>query len=349
MLTTDHHLRFEAATGPLRHQALLGIDYSRVKLRSWGAYAEAAPIDIYAPVYGQIPEAALEAYPVAVDSQLGVYLQDQIRYGDGLTLVLGGRRDRATTEVEGSPAQIDKATTWRAGLIADVGAHLSPYLSYSESFQPTVGLDYYGKPFVPQRGRQVEAGVKWQPTPRTLLTLAAYDIKGSNRQTNDPLNGQNLIQQGEVSSRGVELEAAHAVRNDFSVFATYSHVNAKVSRSSEPLEVGLPLSAVPRDQASAWGEKVVRLGGEMTLRLGLGVRYVGPSVEAVVFDGAVERLRTPGFTLVDALVALERDAWRFALNVTNLADKHYYASCSVRSACGPGYLRNVAGTLGYQF
>ncbi len=348
MLTTDHNLRFDFTTGPFSHKVLVGVDYLHTKLKSAFIYVEADPIDIYDPVYGSVPEAALEPSPDEADSQLGFYMQDQIRYEDWVTLVLGVRRDRPKIVVTGEDPQIDKATSFRAGLIFDLGG-LSPYVSYSESFEPTIGLDFYDNPFLPQRGKQWEAGLKWQPGPATLVTAAVYDIRGTNRLETDPQNGENQIQQGEVKSRGFELEASHSVADDFTVSLSFSHVDARISRSSDPLEIGLPLSSVPKNQAAAWGEKRFALGNDIALRIGAGVRYMGASNEAVVFDGAVDTLRTPGFVLADALLSLDWRHWSFTVNATNLFDKHYYASCSVRSACGVGYRRNVIGTLAYRF
>jgi iron complex outermembrane receptor protein len=349
MLTVDNNLRFDFQAGRFSHKLLGGIDYLRSRLQSAFIFVEADPIDIYAPVYGGVPDAALEAYPQEVNAQLGFYVQDQVRYADRVTFVIGARRDRARTAVAGSETQIDQATTFRTGLIVDVGGHLSPYVSYSESFQPTIGLNFYGQPFVPQRGKQYEAGVKWQPDPGTLVTVAAFDIKGTNRLETDPTNGSNQIQQGEVKSRGFEMEASRMVSNDFSVSASFSHIDAEIGRSTDPLQIGLPISSVPKNQVSFWGEKAITLRDEATLHIGLGARYMGNTVEAVVFDDVVERLRTPGFTLADGLVALDWRQWSLAVNATNLLDKRYYASCSVRSACSAGYGRNVIGTLSYRF
>ena len=326
MLTTDNNLRFDFATGPFTHKLLVGVDYQHVRLKSAFIYVEADPIDIYDPAYGAVPDADLEPYPKEIDTQLGVYVQDQIRYADRITLVVGARRDRATTSVAGSDKQVDKATTFRAGLIAELFDGVSPYVSYSESFQPTIGLDFYGNPFKPQYGRQYEVGVKWQPTRATLVAVSAFDIKGTNRLETDPNNGENQIQQGEVKSRGIEIEASHAIARDFTVSASYTHVHARLGRSVDPLETGLPISAVPKDEASIWGEKAIPLGQDVKLRLGAGVRYVGASVEAAIFDdivptGAVERLRTPAFTLVDSLVALDWQRWSLSINATNLFDR----------------------------
>ncbi|MES2056649.1 MAG: TonB-dependent siderophore receptor [Pseudomonadota bacterium] len=353
MFTTDNNLRADFTTGAFTHKLLFGIDYQRSTLKSAFLDAAADPIDIYAPVYGNIPEGSFAPAHYGVDTQLGFYAQDQINYAGRIILALGVRHDRATSSVD-DDRQVDKATSFRAGLIVKLGETISPYVSYSESFQPTIGLNYYGKRFQPQRGRQYEAGVKWQPDVGTLVALSAFDILGTNRLETDPLNGNNQIQQGEVKSRGFEIEASRTVARNVTVTASYSHVAAKLGRSADPLAVGLPISAVPRDQASVWGEKSFALSDDMLVRIGAGVRYVGPSTEAVIFNdivtsGAVERLTTPGFTVADALVAVDKGRWSLAVNATNLFDNEYYASCSVRSACGAGYRRNVIGTLGYRF
>ena len=141
---------------------------------------------------------------------------------------------------------------------------------------------------------------------------------------------------------------------DFTITAAYSHVKARTGYNPDPMQVGLPISAVPADTASVWGDKRISLGGDVALRLGMGIRYTGYTDEGVVFydinpDGAIERLRTPAFTLIDAMAGIEWGKWSLTINATNLADENYYAQCSVRSACSFGYERNVIGTLGYKF
>lgn len=365
MVTTDNNLRFDFDTGSLSHKLLGGIDYLRNSLRSGTVYAQASPIDMYDPVYGDgpdsVPEADFEKNPTNVASQLGFYLQDQIKY-ERATIMLGVRRDHAVTRVEGSETQTDNETTYRVGLMVDAGANLSPYVSYSESFQPTIGLDFYDEPYKPQLGKQWEGGIKWQPQTGTLVTLAVFDIRGTNRPETDPNNGENQIQQGEVKSRGVEFEAMHSFENDFSLSATFDYIDAEISRTIDPLAKGFPLAAVPRKQASVWAEKQIGLGYDIAMRLGAGVRYVGRTEEKGVFsedvveDGevvssfnVVGSQDTPAFTLTDALLGFDWRDWSLDVNATNLFDKHYYASCSPRSACGTGYRRNIIGTLSYKF
>ncbi len=356
MVTTDHNLRFDFGTGPLTHKVLVGVDYLNSRQSGSMVYDVAGSIDIYAPAYDPANVPAIDATPDPRSryTQLGFYAQDQIDYADRVTLVLGVRRDRATSWAEGDAEQVDHATSFRAGLIVKLTPALAPYVSYSESFSPITGLDFYGNTFKPQRGRQWEGGLRWQPDAHTLLSAAYFDIEGTNLVATDPNNGSNQIQVGTVTSRGFEIEGSRVLPGDYTITASYSHTDAKTGFDTDPLRIGLPISAVPRDTASIWGEKRVAFGEGLALRLGAGVRYVGPSYDAAVFydvvaDGAVEQLRTPGFTLVDALVGLEWRNWSLNLNATNLLGSDYYAQCSVRSACSQGYARNVMGTLGYKF
>src|SRR3546814_16331341 len=76
-------------------------------------------------------------------------------------------------------------------------------------------------------------------------------------------------------------------------------------RSTESLfapEVGQRLSDVPRHMASLWGVKTLRLNAAAALRVGAGVRYIGDTEST----GAAMTLDTPSYTIVDALVALDR-------------------------------------------
>lgn len=356
MVTADHNLRIDVATGALTHKLLFGVDYLRSSQRGTTTYDIAGPIDIYAPVYdpANVPDVAPEQDPRGRNTQLGFYAQDQISYADRVTLVLGIRRDRATSWSEGDPRQVDHATSLRAGLIVNIAEGLAPYASYSESFNPITGLDFYGDTFKPQRGRQWEGGLRWQPDARTMLSAAYFDIKGTNLLATDPNNGSNQIQVGTVTSRGFEIEGTRVLPGDYTLTASFAHVNARTGFNTDPLQIGLPISAVPEDTASAWGEKQIRFGDDVVLRLGAGVRYVGPTREGAIFydvvpEGAIERLSTPGFTLVDGLVGVEWGSWSLNVNATNLFDRNYYAQCSVRSACSFGYARNVIGTLGYRF
>jgi iron complex outermembrane receptor protein len=345
ILTSDNSLQFDFATGAFQHLLLAGIDYTDFHEESWTFSGMATPIDIYDPVSTGVTIPEWQRLPDQRTTQTGLYVQDQIRYADRFSLVVGARRDHARTETEGLADKTDNATTYRVGLIGELWTNVSPYVSYSESFLPVAGQDLYGRAFEPMRGHQVETGVKWQPARGALVSAAIYRITETNRQTNDPDNVLNVVQTGEIESRGVELEGAYAFDNDFTVTASYSHNEAEITRSNYAPEVGQRLNDTPQDLASMWLSKGFDLGGDLRLRAGLGGRYVGSTVST----GAAGTLRTPSYTLADALLELELPAWTFALNVTNLLDKEHFAPCRTFGDCFTGNTRAVTGTVTYRF
>ncbi len=345
ILSADNALQFDFATGAFQHLLLAGVDYSDYREEATQLRATATPIDIYAPVSGGVSIQGWDRLPDQRTTQTGVYVQDQIRWADRLSLVLGARRDHARSQTQGLPSQTDNATTYRVGLIGEVGAGVSPYLSYSESFLPVPGQDLFGRAFEPMRGRQVEGGVKWQPTRNALLTASVYRITETNRQTNDPENVLNVVQTGQIQSKGVELEGQLQLPGEVTLTAAYAHNKAEVTRSNFALEVGQRLNDTPEDLASAWLSKGFQLDGDARLRLGLGLRYVGDTVSL----GQAGRILTPSYTLADALVEVQVERWTMALNINNLSDKRYYAPCRTFGDCFSGNPRVVTGTITYRF
>src|SRR5262249_22153690 len=138
----------------------------------------------------------------------------------------------------------DSHQSYRAGLTYLFDNGLAPYVSYSESFQPTAARE--GKTanktaLKPTTGQQIEGGIKYQP-PGTaaLFTAAVFDIKQQNVTTTDPSNTAFKVQTGEVESRGFEVEAKISVTRHFNVAAAYTYLDVKniQSNTTAPLLFG---------------------------------------------------------------------------------------------------------------
>ena len=353
VFSTDNNLQIKFNTGAnIEHTLLVGIDYSWSKVGK--RYAETLPevVDLY-----DIDYDALLTYdptgPFTSESQkqLGIYVQDQIRFFDRVSVVLGARRDRVT----GSSGQKDNATTFRAGIIGEIGAGFSPFFSYTESFLPVAGSiqgpgGVIGAPYRPQTGTQFEAGVKWQPDPKTLVTVTGFHIKERNRV----LYGANntTTQSGELTTKGVEVEASRILPGNFELLVNYgySQLNSEVNSS---------LDYMPRHTASVWSTKTFGDAAGAQLRLGAGVVYSGNSkstglidpygLNAAIPEGTLYTVVTPSRTTVDALAEITWDRWRLALNATNLLNKRYFASCLARGDCFMAAPRNVMATVGMRF
>ena len=352
VFTTDNNLQFDFNTGAqVEHKLLVGIDYSWNKVGKINTYGTEL-IDLYDIDYDALkPIEATGPYFYDSQKQLGVYVQDQIRFFDRISVVLGARRDRVTS----SAGSEDTATTFRAGIIGELGAGISPFFSYTESFLPVAGSinnpdGTFGDPYRPQTGTQFEAGVKWQPGPNTLVTVTGFHIKEQNRVLYLPNNA--TIQSGELTTKGVEFEARHILPENFELLVNYGY-------NELDSEVNSSLEYMPRHVASVWGKKTFGDADGAQLHLGAGVVYNGDSKSTGLLNpngiaegipvGTVYTVVTPARTTVDALAEITWEKWRVALNATNLFNNKYFASCLARGDCFVGAPRNVMATVGVRF
>lgn len=353
VFSTDNNVQFRFNTGSeIEHTLLAGIDYSWNRVGKRYAATTLETIDLY-----DIDYDALKTYdpsgPFTFESQkqLGVYLQDQIRLYDRVSVIVGARRDHVTN----SSGQEDNATTFRAGIIGEVGAGFSPFFSYTESFLPIAGRQtgpggVPGDPFVPQTGTQYEAGVKWQPSPATLVTVTAFHITERNRVLY--LANNVTTQSGKLTTKGVEFEASHTLPGDFQLLLNYGYNKLKS-------EVNTSLDYMPRHTASIWSAKTIELTNDVRARLGAGLVYSGKSkstgpvdpfgLNPAIAPGTLYTVVTPSRTTVDALAEINWDKWRFAINATNLFNEKDFASCLARGDCFVAAPRNVMATVGYRF
>jgi iron complex outermembrane recepter protein len=327
-----------------RHTLLFGLDYqrTRVDIKAYSG-GSAAILDLYAPVYGgPVVTPAPYMDGVATVAQTGVYFQDQIKFGERWAATLGGRYDwanvkNASRQDGAQTKQSDGKASYRAGLVYLHPNGLAPYLSYSESFMPISATDpVSGRPFAPETGRQYEAGLRYQP-PGTgdSYSMALFDLKRRNYVTYD--DNSTPRQTGEVTVRGLELEAAVQPIPQMNLVASYAWTpKADVTASANAAEVGKQLTAVSRHRLSVWADYRFDSG----FKLGAGVRYVGPNRgmnETAPAD-------VPGYALVDAMVGYDFGEWSVAVNARNLADKTYVASCAY-SSCYYGEQRSVMATV----
>lgn len=349
IFSTDNNAQFNFNTGAnIEHVVLAGVDFSFNRVRKVGGFGMEY-IDIYDIDYdalsdfgGGLPQPSDPSEDVKQD-QLGIYLQDQIRFFDRVSLVLGARRDWTGSRSFNGARQEDAATTFRAGVIAEIIPGVSPFLSYTESFEPIAGTSSNGDPFVPKQGRQYEAGIKFHPADSVLVTLTGYHIEETNRPVSDDSTPDpfDQIQIGSMTSKGVEFEANATLPGDLNLIANASYNEAEIDGTHRQLD------NVPKFNASLWSTKRFALSDEASLLLGGGVRHVGKnrSYGPAFPDGLV----TPAFTLADAFAEVSWNRWSFAINATNLFDKRYYSACLARGDCFMGSERNVFGTVSYRF
>ncbi|MFT4116148.1 TonB-dependent siderophore receptor [Bradyrhizobium sp.] len=355
-IAADNRLRFDFGTSGIEHTVLAGWDQQNTHSSWLYQFGGATSLDVVNPVYYQ-PVGALTPF-INNDqslSQTGIYVQDQMKFG-GFRLTLGTRHDwtEQTTDnriAATKQSQDSDKQTYRAGLLYLFDNGLAPYVSYATSFEPTIGVGSNGLPFVPTTGEQYEGGLKYKPAFADMLfTAAVFDLRQQNTLTPSSVAGFN-VQQGEIRSRGIELEARGKVTENIEIVAASTFLDTKVTRSTDLTTIGKRPQAVPAHFESLWVNYSFLTGSVAGLSLGGGVRSVGPS-----YGDDVNSLVTPGYVVFDAaarydLVNLVR-AWKGAeltINVTNLFDKSYYTSCSSNFYCQFGNGRMVLAGLRYRW
>lgn len=352
LFTMDNQVQANFATGPVEHTLLTGVDYNNGTFnQDQSLNFIGQTFDPFNPVYGQpltlIPFSAA-SYEQKM-SQTGVYLQDQLKV-DNWVFLLGGRYDWATNQKDDrSPqTQKDEKFSGRAGIVYLFENGLAPYVSYSESFLPVMGVTAQNSTLDPEIGKQYEIGLKYEPpASNSLYTIALFDLTRENVTEN--VNGFSR-QEGEVRSKGVELEAKTEITQGFNLISSYTWNDVEVTKSDTGNKGNTPFR-VPEHMASLWGDYTVQGGDLEGLRMGAGARYVGST-----FGDSANSFKVDSYAVVDALIsyplgklAPSLKGVDVSLNASNLFDKEYVAGCFSDVGCQWGQQRTVYGTVNYKW
>ncbi|GMQ38835.1 ferrichrome porin FhuA [Enterobacter asburiae] len=359
--TVDTQLQSKFSTGEVDHVLLTGVDFMRMRndINSWFGYDDSVPLlDLYNPVnsdfdFSSKDPATSGPYQILNrQKQTGLYVQDQAQW-DKVLVTLGGRYDWADQEsynrvTNTTSKRDDTQFTWRGGVNYLFDNGVTPYFSYSESFEPASQTDAQGKLFSPSKGKQYEAGVKYVPNDRPIVvTGALYQLTKTNNLMADPAGSFFSVQGGEIRARGVELEAKAALSASVNLVGSYTYTDAEYT--TDTTYKGNTPAQVPKHMASLWGDYTLFDGALSGLTLGTGVRYTGSS-----YGDPANSFKVGSYTVVDALVRYDlarvgMAGSNVALHVNNLFDREYVASCFNTYGCFWGAERQVVATATFRF
>ncbi len=352
-ITLDNQLDGSFDTWQVNHRLLVGIDYQDRSNNTTGYYGAFPPIDAFNPVYGAKPDYinmyAREKHKLR---QTGYYLQDQMSW-DRFRITLGGRYDQVSIsnidKQNGTRSDLDKNNfSSRAALLYLFDNGVAPYISYSTAFTPTSFADENGNLLEPMKGKQWEAGLKYEPEGlNSQFSASVFRINQTNIATKEePTDPYRSI--GEIESEGVELEAISQLTDSFRLQAAYTYTDIRYKKSS-PEEQGKRAVYAPRNQASTWLSYDVKNGPLAGLTLGSGVRYVNG-----ITSDRQNTHTLPSYTLVDLAIGYDLTnigikGLSTQLNVNNLTDKRYVAACNSLSYCYFGAERSIVGSVSWKF
>ncbi|MCM8911571.1 TonB-dependent siderophore receptor [Pseudomonas inefficax] len=353
----DNNFQADFQTGDISHTVLLGLDHQRSNTNYQWLYGMGVPpINVNRPVYGadlsNVTYFAMQDFQQKTH-QTGAYVQDQMSL-DNWRLTLGGREDWIHTgtvfhnSADATNTQRDKAFSGNVGLSYVFDNGITPYFSYTESFQPASGANVKStESFKPTEGRQYEVGVKYQPVGTdTLLTAAVYDLKQQNVSVTE---GSITRQVGELQVRGVELEASTQVTENLKAIASYTYTDTEILKGDDK---GNRMALIPRNQATLWADYTWHSGPLDGFGIGGGVRYVGDTYGNTA---NTELAHVGSYTVYDASVHYDlgrldssMKGLTVAVEAKNLFNKDYLANCD-GYWCYYGDERNVVASVNYKF
>ena len=358
--SVDTQLQSKFATGSVEHTLLTGVDFMRMRndIDSWFGYAgSVAPSDIYNLDrsdfdFGAHPDPSGPYRVLLKQKQTGLYVQDQAQW-DKVLVTLGGRYDWAeqssfNRDYGNKSERDDKEFTWRGGVNYLFDNGVTPYFSYSESFEPASQTDANGDLFAPSKGKQYEVGVKYVPEDRPIVvTGALYQLTKTNNLMADPNGSLFSVEGGEIRARGVELEAKAALSASVNLVGSYTYTDAEYTTDTN--YKGNTPAQVPKHMASLWADYTFFDGPLSGLTLGTGGRYTGSS-----YGDPANSFKVGSYTVVDALVRYDlarvgMAGSNVALHVNNLFDREYVASCFNTYGCFWGAERQVVATATFRF
>ncbi|HAI1693709.1 TPA: ferrichrome porin FhuA [Escherichia coli O25b:H4-ST131] len=358
--SVDTQLQSKFATGSVDHTLLTGVDFMRMRndIDSWFGYAgSVAPSDIYNLDrsdfdFGAHPNPSGPYRVLLKQKQTGLYVQDQAQW-DKVLVTLGGRYDWAdqssfNRDYGNKSERDDKEFTWRGGVNYLFDNGVTPYFSYSESFEPASQTDANGDLFAPSKGKQYEVGVKYVPEDRPIVvTGALYQLTKTNNLIADPNGSLFSVEGGEIRARGVELEAKAALSASVNLVGSYTYTDAEYTTDTN--YKGNTPAQVPKHMASLWADYTFFDGPLSGLTLGTGGRYTGSS-----YGDPANSFKVGSYTVVDALVRYDlarvgMAGSNVALHVNNLFDREYVASCFNTYGCFWGAERQVVATATFRF
>ncbi len=350
-LNIDNQLEYRFRTGAASHTALFGVDAKHYSIDDFGAFAGAPALNLLNPVYTMTTMPAgtpFQSYYLTQKTG-GLYAQDQIKW-DRLVLTLSGRYDLVRSDnhnrIGTDQARNDGKFSGRAGLSYLLPMGLAPYVTYSTSYNPVVGVNSAtGQLLSPETGKQTEVGIKYEPVGLNGHFSAAYfDLVRQNVLVTDPNNALLSTQTGEVASRGWEFEAVANPTRGLKMTAAYTIYNIETTEDLNPANIGKVPIGVPQQFGSLWADYTLQSGALRGFGFGAAVRYVGKS-----YADAANTMEVPAYTLVDASVHYEIKGWRAQINIANLFDKTYVASCSSATACYYGDRLRTTASLSYKW
>ena len=327
---TDLTCKFE--TGGISHTLIAGIELSSENsdiTKYINGIDVIPPTSLLDPNPYYSPPTALDVdvLPRTYGSDVSFSVMDRMRLAPQWDLDGGLRWDRFNSHfsepVTGSAfSRNDTELSPRAALVFKPDASQSFYLSYGDSYNPAIEyltLAPTSGSLSPEKDYTTEAGMKLDFLHRSLsLTGAVFDPLLDNARQADPDDPTVQLLPFDQRVLGAELGLSGYVTDELEIHASYTHLDDRISASTDLPAVGRRVPNIPTDSLNLWMEwepgRTWKFGG-------------GPIYMSQRFADTYNTAGVPAYVVFNAMVSYRVNAhFDLQLNLNNIADKLYYSS-----------------------
>jgi iron complex outermembrane receptor protein len=339
----------EVKTGTVRHRILGGVDigdkyYIPDYIQSGSLDPDPAnPFNIHNPNNGPVTLPVFDRNTplsergkdwVTKEKYQSVYVQDELGFfNDKLRLTIAGRFTHATTFDASADAEHqntnDRKITPRIGISYSINSATSVYGVYDQAFLPQTGNIFGGGKVKPITGNNMELGIKrdWFGG-KWSTSLSAYQILKNNQLVSDhahPDTAGNLnyvIQLGQTKTRGIEFDARGEIINGLSLMVNYAYTDSKISKDTDPANVGNPVPGFAKHVSNAWLTYRIQKGSLKGLGLSTGYQW---QLDRLPWSLGTGTSDLPNYFRLDAGASYQIKKMSFAVNVNNVLNTYLYS------------------------
>jgi catecholate siderophore receptor len=355
------------STGALRHSSSFGIEFTHESqfAPALTGLGTRDPVDIYSPnsgdqVTGFAPVRS-GAYTDGNTNTASVYFFDTVDFGNRWQMVGGARLERYDTDFSSLNAAglltaleaSDSLVSGKLGVLYHVTPTGNVYVSYGTSATPPGGANFtlsaqannVNNPNVePQLSENFEIGTKWDfANGRLSLNSAVFRTENKNviftvdATAIPPVYNQDDSQ----LVKGFTVGALGRITDRWEILANIGYLDSEFNTQGA-VNNGNQLVLTPEFSSSIW----TTYGWPMGLRLGGGIRQTSD-----VFINAANTIKSPGYSLVDALAEYRVNTYlTLRLNIYNLFDETYIRNVNNNGGrYNPGYPRSAMVTSQFGF
>lgn len=364
-------LTHEGKVAGMGNRLVAGLEYTRTDFATQRRFSNgllAAPVDPLNPAagwYNNNPALTLgggnRTDLTARIPVTSLFVEDALKLTERFTLVAGLRQDRIRLERTSADLNTGANTAFtkdynanstRLGAVYELSKASTLYAQVADAAAP-VGtsnlllLSAANANFPLTRGRQLEAGIKQTLQEAGLdWSAAVYQIEQSNVLSRDAANPALTVNNGQVSSHGIELSAAWRATRQFSLSGNLALLKAQFDTLVEAgavSRVGNVPTNVPERSANLWADYRF---ADLPLSAGVGLSHVG-----AMYTNTANTVRINGYTLADAYLAYRLPKALITLRGRNLGDKLYatWSGASAANQVTLGAPRSVDLTVKFDF